>query len=121
MNVPAQITPISASPRSRRLPSTSFTMGSCPSATPPAKTNQSTPIAGSLTCAAVLRERRQELAHHGDPRADEDDIENDVAEKDTVPQHVCVPAGFVMRLDMTRRGNEPQHLEAHGGRRSWFG
>ena len=54
MNVPAQITPISASPRSRRLPSTSFTMGSCPSATPPAKTNQSTPIAGSLTCAVFF-------------------------------------------------------------------
>ncbi len=38
----------------RRLPSTSFTIGSCPRATTPEKTNQSTPIAGSLTCAVFF-------------------------------------------------------------------
>ncbi len=65
----------------------------------------------------VLRERREELAHHGDPRADEDDIEDDVAEKDSVAQHVRVPAGLVVRLDMTRRGNEPQHCDEDEKRR----
>jgi len=53
-NVPAQMTPISASPRILRLPSTSLTIGSCASATTPEKTNQMTPIAGSLTCAVFL-------------------------------------------------------------------
>jgi len=48
------MTPISASPRILRLPSTSLTIGSCASATTPEKTNQMTPIAGSLTCAAFL-------------------------------------------------------------------
>jgi len=51
---PAQTTPISASPRKRRLPSTSFTTGSWPIATPAEKTNQITPIAGSLTCAVFF-------------------------------------------------------------------
>ncbi len=65
----------------------------------------------------VLRERREELTHHGDPCADEDDIEDDVAEKDSVAQHVRVPAGLVVRLDMTRRGNEPQHCDEDEKRR----
>jgi len=38
----------------RRWPSTSFTTGSCASATTAADTNQRTPIAGSLTCAVFL-------------------------------------------------------------------
>ncbi len=42
--------PMSASPRRRRLPSTSLTTGSCATATTPEKTNQIAPIAGSLTC-----------------------------------------------------------------------
>jgi len=52
--VPAQISPINARPRIRRRPSTSFTIGSCASATTAADTNQSTPIEGSLTCAVFL-------------------------------------------------------------------
>ncbi len=38
----------------RRLPSTSFMIGNCASATTPEKTNQRTPIAGSLTCAVFF-------------------------------------------------------------------
>ena len=51
----------------------------------------------------VLRERRQQLAHDRDPGADEDDIEKDVAQKDTVAENVGVAAGLVMRFDMTWR------------------
>ncbi|MDX6407251.1 MAG: hypothetical protein QOE13_322 [Gaiellaceae bacterium] len=51
---PAQTTPINASPRRRRLPSTSFITGSWPMATPAEKTNQITPMAGSLTCAVFF-------------------------------------------------------------------
>ena len=58
---------------------------------------------------AVLREGREELAHDGDPGADEDDVEDDVAEKDAVAQDVGVAAGLVVRVDVTRRGNDPQH------------
>ncbi len=65
----------------------------------------------------VLRERREELAHHGDPCADEDDIEDDVPEKHTVAEHVGVTAGLVVRLDMTRRGYEPQHCDEDEKRR----
>ena len=54
MKVPAQIRDISARPCRRRLPSTSFTTGSCPIATTAEKTNQITPIAGSLTCAVFF-------------------------------------------------------------------
>ncbi len=57
----------------------------------------------------VLRERREELAHHRDAGADEDDVEDDVAKKDTVAEHVGVAAGLVVSLDVTRGGNEPQH------------
>jgi hypothetical protein len=55
----------------------------------------------------VLRERREELAHDRDPGADEDDVEDDEAEKDTIAQDVGVAAGPVVGLDVTRCGNEP--------------
>ena len=104
--VPAQITPISASPRRRRFPSTSLTIGSWPSATAPEKTNQSTPIAGSLTCA-----------HHRDPGADEDDVQDDVAKEDPVPEHVDVAPRLVVRLDVPWRGNQAQDCNEHQKRR----
>ena len=53
-NAPTQSSPISARPRRRRVPSTSFATGSCATATTAAETNQRTPIAGSLTCAVFL-------------------------------------------------------------------
>jgi hypothetical protein len=53
-NDTAQITPISARPRIRRRPSTSFTTGSCATATTSETSNQSTPIARSLMCAVFF-------------------------------------------------------------------
>ncbi|MDX6388313.1 MAG: hypothetical protein QOD85_2115 [Gaiellaceae bacterium] len=51
----------------------------------------------------VLRERRQQLAHHRDACADEDDVQDDVGQKDAIAHDVCVPARVAMLLAMTRR------------------
>jgi hypothetical protein len=53
-NDAAQITPMSARPRIRRLPSTSLTTGSWARATTSEISNQSTPIARSLMCAVFF-------------------------------------------------------------------
>ncbi len=57
----------------------------------------------------VLRERREKLTHDRDPGADEDDVQEDVAEEDSVAQHVGVAAGLVVLLDVARCGDEAQH------------
>ncbi len=75
------------------------------------------PDRGLAHVRGVLRERREELTHHRDPRSDEDDVEDDEAKKDAIAEHVGVAAGLVVRLDVARCGDEPQHRHEDEKRR----
>ena len=52
----------------------------------------------------VLRERRQQLAHHRDACADEDDVQDDVGQEDAIAHDVCVAPRVAVLLAMSRRG-----------------
>jgi hypothetical protein len=102
----------------RRFPSTSLTTGSCPSATPAEKTNPDHSYGGLADVRRVLRERREQLAHEGDPTPDEDHVQDDECDEDSIPEDVLVAPGLVVRLAVARRGEELQNHdegeERHG-------
>jgi len=50
----------------------------------------------------VLRERWQQLAHHSNACADQDDVQDDVGEKDAIAGDVCVAARLTVLLTMAR-------------------
>jgi hypothetical protein len=61
----------------------------------------------------VLRERRQQLAHHRDACADEDDVQDDVGQEDAIAHDVRVPPRVAVLLAMSRRRQELQHAGEH--------
>ena len=66
---------------------------------------------------SVLGERRQQLGHHRNAGADEDDVEHHVRDERAVSEHVGVASRLVVILADSYRGQQPQHDDEDQKRR----